>query len=88
MYIVPQRYLKALKAPLPQLELIPTGGVSLTTAREFIEAGAFALGVGGDLVDTQAIARGTPEIITARARHYRSVIQEFRASAAGALTGS
>jgi 2-dehydro-3-deoxyphosphogluconate aldolase/(4S)-4-hydroxy-2-oxoglutarate aldolase len=74
------KYLKALKAPLPQLELIPTGGVSLTTAREFLEAGAFALGVGGDLVDASAIAKGTPEILTEKARQYVSILQEFRAS--------
>ncbi len=75
------KYLKALKAPLPQVELIPTGGVSLTTAREFLEAGAFALGVGGDLVDAQAIAKGTPEVVTDKARQYISVMQEFRALA-------
>ena len=44
-------YIKALKAPLPQVELIPTGGVSLKTAADFIKAGASALGVGADLVD-------------------------------------
>jgi 2-dehydro-3-deoxyphosphogluconate aldolase/(4S)-4-hydroxy-2-oxoglutarate aldolase len=52
------KYLKALKAPLPQIELIPTGGVSVATAREFLEAGAFALGVGGDLVDIHAVSSG------------------------------
>ena len=45
------KYLKSVKAPLPQVEMIPTGGVSLATAAEFLEAGAFALGVGADLVD-------------------------------------
>ena len=49
------KYLKTLKAPLPQVELIPTGGVSLGTALEFLEAGAFALGVGADLVDVKAM---------------------------------
>ena len=47
------KYLKAIKAPLPQIELVPTGGVSLATAQEFLEAGAFALGVGGELVDAR-----------------------------------
>src|SRR6202012_6260295 len=46
------KYLTALKGPLPQIELIPTGGVSLATAAEFLKAGAFALGVGSDGVDT------------------------------------
>ena len=45
------KYLKALQGPLPQIQLIPTGGVSLNTAEEFLSAGAFALGIGGDLVD-------------------------------------
>jgi len=64
------KYLKSLKAPLPQIELIPTGGVSLATAHEFLEAGAFALGVGADLVDTKAIAAGQHEKITENARKH------------------
>src|ERR1700749_605704 len=51
-------YLKALKAPLPQVEMIPTGGVSLKTAAEFIRAGAMALGVGADLIDLKALGEG------------------------------
>jgi 2-dehydro-3-deoxyphosphogluconate aldolase/(4S)-4-hydroxy-2-oxoglutarate aldolase len=77
-------YLKALKAPLPQIELIPTGGVSLSTAAGFLEAGAFALGAGSDLVNAKAIAQGKPELITEQARRYRAVIQEFRAAHARA----
>jgi 2-dehydro-3-deoxyphosphogluconate aldolase/(4S)-4-hydroxy-2-oxoglutarate aldolase len=73
------KYLKALKAPLPQIELIPTGGVSLATAAEFLAAGAFALGVGGDLVNPQAIADGKPELITQTAREYMEIIRNFRA---------
>jgi 2-dehydro-3-deoxyphosphogluconate aldolase/(4S)-4-hydroxy-2-oxoglutarate aldolase len=76
------KYLKALKAPLPQVELIPTGGVSISTAKEFLEAGAFALGAGSDLVNAKAIALGTPEVITEKARQYRALIQEFRAASA------
>jgi 2-dehydro-3-deoxyphosphogluconate aldolase/(4S)-4-hydroxy-2-oxoglutarate aldolase len=48
------KYLRALKAPLPQINLIPTGGVSLSTAKDFIAAGAWALGVGSDLVNSKA----------------------------------
>ena len=59
-----------MKAPLPQVEMIPTGGVSLATASEFLEAGAFALGVGADLVNLKAIAEGHPETITESARKY------------------
>jgi 2-dehydro-3-deoxyphosphogluconate aldolase/(4S)-4-hydroxy-2-oxoglutarate aldolase len=66
---------RALKAALPQVELIPTGGVSLSTAAEFLSAGAFALGVGGDLVNESAILAGTPELITEKAKQYVSIIQ-------------
>ena len=72
------KYLKSVKAPLPQVEMIPTGGVSLATAAEFLEAGAFALGVGADLVDLKAIAKGTPETITESARKYLAIVREFR----------
>ena len=72
------KYLKALKAPLPQIELIPTGGVSLATAAEFLAAGAFALGVGGDLVDNAAIARGEPELITRNAEKYLAIVRAAR----------
>ncbi|MDP9039510.1 MAG: bifunctional 4-hydroxy-2-oxoglutarate aldolase/2-dehydro-3-deoxy-phosphogluconate aldolase [Acidobacteriota bacterium] len=72
------KYLKGLKAPLPQVEMIPTGGVSLATAREFLEAGAFALGVGADLVDPKMIAAGTPAVITENARRYLAIVQGFR----------
>lgn len=72
------KYLKSLKAPLPQVEMIPTGGVSLATAREFLEAGSFALGVGADLVDTKAMAAGEPEKITESANKYLEIVREFR----------
>jgi 2-dehydro-3-deoxyphosphogluconate aldolase/(4S)-4-hydroxy-2-oxoglutarate aldolase len=72
------KYIKNLKAPLPHIEMIPTGGVSLATAREFLEAGAFALGVGADLVDAKAIASGHPETITENARKYLAIVREFR----------
>jgi 2-dehydro-3-deoxyphosphogluconate aldolase / (4S)-4-hydroxy-2-oxoglutarate aldolase len=72
-------YIKSLKAPLPQIELIPTGGVSLKTAAEFIKAGAFALGVGADLVDVKAIRDGNAAIVTDRAREFVRIVQEARA---------
>ena len=74
------KYLRALKAPFPQIELIPTGGVTLETAHEFLRAGAFALGVGGDLVDPAAIRNGHPETITASARKYLEIIAAHRTS--------
>src|SRR5271167_1534961 len=72
-------YLKAIKAPLPQIELIPTGGVSLATAAEFLEAGAIALGVGGDLVDNKEIRAGKPEVITENARKYLEIVAAHHA---------
>ena len=74
------RYLTALKGPLPQVKLIPTGGVSLATARDFLEAGAFALGVGSDLVDAKAVAAGKPEVVTESARQYLAIVRDFRRS--------
>src|SRR5208283_4018207 len=78
------KYLKSVKAPLPQVELVPTGGVSLATAAEFLEAGAFALGVGADLVDPKAIREGHPETITENARKYLAIVHKFHESQAQA----
>jgi 2-dehydro-3-deoxyphosphogluconate aldolase/(4S)-4-hydroxy-2-oxoglutarate aldolase len=73
-------YIKSLKAPLPQIELIPTGGVSLKTAADFIKAGASALGVGADLVDVKAIREGRQHVITERAREFLRIVREARDS--------
>ena len=73
-------YLKALKAPLPQIELVPTGGVSLKTAGDFIKAGASALGVGADLVDLKAIRDGQANVVTERAKQYVEIVRQARAS--------
>ena len=71
-------YIKALKAPLPQIELVPTGGVSLKTAADFIKAGASALGVGADLVDLKALREGQDNVITERARQFVEIVREAR----------
>ena len=71
-------YLRALKAPLPQIELMPTGGVSLATAAEFVRAGAFALGVGSDLVDVAALRSGDIQKVTDAARAYVEVVRGAR----------
>jgi 2-dehydro-3-deoxyphosphogluconate aldolase/(4S)-4-hydroxy-2-oxoglutarate aldolase len=73
-------YLKSLKAPLPQIELVPTGGVSLKTAADFIKAGAMALGVGADLIDLAALRDGREELISERARQFLDIVRETRAS--------
>jgi 2-dehydro-3-deoxyphosphogluconate aldolase/(4S)-4-hydroxy-2-oxoglutarate aldolase len=62
------RYLRDVLAPLPQVKLIPTGGVDLDNAGEFIRAGASAVALGSNLVDPGAVAAGEWETITARAR--------------------
>ncbi len=71
-------YLKALKAPFPEIRLIPTGGVTLTTAADFLHAGASALGVGTDLVNPAAIIKGEAQTITETARRYLQVIAQAR----------
>jgi 2-dehydro-3-deoxyphosphogluconate aldolase/(4S)-4-hydroxy-2-oxoglutarate aldolase len=71
-------YIRSLKAPLPQIALVPTGGVNLQTAKDFIKAGAAALGVGADLVDLQAVRRGETELITERARQFLALVREAR----------
>jgi 2-dehydro-3-deoxyphosphogluconate aldolase/(4S)-4-hydroxy-2-oxoglutarate aldolase len=73
-------YLKALKAPLPQIELVPTGGVNLKTAADFIKAGAMALGVGADLVDVKALRDGNAELISERARQFLEIVRAARQS--------
>ena len=71
-------YLKALLAPFPHFKLIPTGGVTLTTAESFLKAGARALGVGSDLVNLAAVDAGKPETITATAREYLKIVAAVR----------
>jgi len=72
------KYIKALKGPFPQIPLVPTGGVNLSTAGEFIEAGAAALGVGGELVQSEALKSGKTEVIAENARRFLSVVQQAR----------
>jgi 2-dehydro-3-deoxyphosphogluconate aldolase/(4S)-4-hydroxy-2-oxoglutarate aldolase len=73
------KYIKALKGPFPQIPLVPTGGVNLNTAAEFIEAGAAALGIGGELVEARALKSGKPEAIVENARKFLEVVQQARA---------
>lgn len=79
-------YIKALKAPLPQIQLVPTGGVSLKTAADFIKAGAAALGVGADLVDTAALRAGDDKAITARAKQFIEIVKTAREEISGHQT--
>jgi 2-dehydro-3-deoxyphosphogluconate aldolase/(4S)-4-hydroxy-2-oxoglutarate aldolase len=71
-------HLAAMKGPLRQIPLMPTGGVGPTNAGEYVEAGAFAVGAGGALVDYEAAARGDYEVITETAREFTRVVEEAR----------
>jgi 2-dehydro-3-deoxyphosphogluconate aldolase/(4S)-4-hydroxy-2-oxoglutarate aldolase len=72
------KYLRSVKAPLPDIKLIPTGGVNQSTAAEFIKAGAEAIGVGADLVDLVAIRESRASDITSAARKYLEIVKEAR----------
>jgi 2-dehydro-3-deoxyphosphogluconate aldolase/(4S)-4-hydroxy-2-oxoglutarate aldolase len=69
-------YLKAVRAPLPQLRLVPTGGVSADNAADYLKAGAAAVGVGGKLVDKAAVARGDWQAITAEAQRLMTAVRQ------------
>ena len=71
-------YIKALKAPMPQIDLIPTGGVNLETAADFIKAGSTALGVGADLVDLKALREGQAGLLTERASKLVQIVRQAR----------
>ncbi len=73
------KYIQSLKAPLPQVELFPTGGVTLDTIGSFLAAGSAAVGVGSELIDNKCIAEKIYTLITERAR-------QFREAAAGTST--
>jgi 2-dehydro-3-deoxyphosphogluconate aldolase / (4S)-4-hydroxy-2-oxoglutarate aldolase len=74
-------FLKALRGPLPQVRLMPTGGVDLTTAKSFLEAGACCLGVGGALVEPAAIVQGDFDRIRKLAAQYVAIVASTRARA-------
>lgn len=75
------KYLKALRGPFPNAKVIPTGGVNAGNAAEYIAAGAFAIGVGSDLVDTAALRQGKPEKIVAAAKELVAAVQGARKAA-------
>jgi len=71
-------YLKPIRAPLPQVRLMPTGGVNLQTAADFLRAGACALGIGGSLVEPKAIANRDFARIESLARQYVEIVRQVR----------
>jgi 2-dehydro-3-deoxyphosphogluconate aldolase / (4S)-4-hydroxy-2-oxoglutarate aldolase len=78
------KYIKALKGPFPQIEMIPTGGVNLETAGDFLKAGACAVAVGSELVDGKTIKEGRYDIIQERTRQFLAVIAKARGEMAAA----
>ena len=76
------KYIKALKAPLPHVEMIPTGGVNLETTPEFLKAGACAVAVGAELVDAKTIQEGRYEVFEERARQYLAAVAKARSEMA------
>lgn len=77
-------YLKALHGPLPQVRLMPTGGVNLQTAADFLKAGACALGIGGSLVEPKAVAARDMARIESLARQYVEIARKTREAMRGA----
>jgi 2-dehydro-3-deoxyphosphogluconate aldolase/(4S)-4-hydroxy-2-oxoglutarate aldolase len=73
-------YIRSLKAPLPLLELVPTGGVTLATVAAFIEAGSAAVGAGADLASADALRRGRAATVTEAARAYVEAVRAARRS--------
>ncbi len=74
------KYLKALHGPLPHVRLMPTGGVNLDTAAEFLRCGACALGIGSSLVDPKVVASGDLKKIESLARQYVQIVKDFSAN--------
>lgn len=81
--VVGPGFFKAVRAPLPQVRLMPTGGVDLTTAADFLRAGACCLGIGSQLVEPKAVAAGNFDRIRELAGRYVQIVRETRASLAG-----
>lgn len=72
------KYLRALRGPLPDAQLIPTGGVNLSTAEAYLCAGAFALGVGSELVDPALLRSGETAAISKNAERLSALVRETR----------
>jgi 2-dehydro-3-deoxyphosphogluconate aldolase/(4S)-4-hydroxy-2-oxoglutarate aldolase len=76
------KYIKSLRAPFPQIEMIPTGGVNLETIGDFLRAGACAVAVGGELIDGANIRAGRYDVFEERAKQFLEVIRATRAQIA------
>ena len=76
--MVSPAYFKAVLAPMPHLRMMPTGGVTLTNAGEWLNAGAVAVGIGGALLDNKAIAARQFDILTKNAETFVKSVQSFK----------
>jgi 2-dehydro-3-deoxyphosphogluconate aldolase/(4S)-4-hydroxy-2-oxoglutarate aldolase len=81
--VVGPAFFKALRGPLPQVRVMPTGGVDLGTAAAFLQAGACCLGVGGQLVEPRAVAEGNFDRIRDLARQYVAIVKQTRGQESG-----
>ena len=72
------QYIKALRGPFPNIEFVPTGGVTLESTPAYIKAGAAAVGVGGELVDMKAVRDGKLDVITQNARQFVEAVRSAR----------
>jgi len=79
--VVGPAFFKAVRGPLPQVRMMPTGGVDLNTAASFLEAGACCLGIGSQLIDPKAVSSRKFELISEKAAKYRDIIKAHRAKA-------
>jgi 2-dehydro-3-deoxyphosphogluconate aldolase / (4S)-4-hydroxy-2-oxoglutarate aldolase len=77
--LISPAYFKAVLAPMPHLRMMPTGGVTLTNAGEWLQAGAVAVGIGGALLDGKAIAAGQFDVLTKNAQVFVKSVQAFKA---------
>jgi 2-dehydro-3-deoxyphosphogluconate aldolase / (4S)-4-hydroxy-2-oxoglutarate aldolase len=82
------KYIKALKGPFPQIEMIPTGGVNLDTTADFLKAGSAAVAVGSELIDAKTITEGKFEVFEERARQYLEIVKKTRAELKGSAAGA
>jgi 2-dehydro-3-deoxyphosphogluconate aldolase/(4S)-4-hydroxy-2-oxoglutarate aldolase len=76
--VVGMAFFKAIKAPMPHLKIMPTGGVTLTNVADWIRSGACAVGVGGALLDKKAVDNGNYDVLTANAKILRAGVIEGR----------
>jgi len=76
--VVGPAFFKAMRGPLPQIRLMPTGGVDLNSAADFLKAGACCLGIGGQLAEPRAVAERNFDRLRDLARQYVNVVKQTR----------